>query len=44
MLACGIGYHNWHHALPRDSALSESGIYNPTKLLIDASACIGLLL
>jgi stearoyl-CoA desaturase (delta-9 desaturase) len=41
-LAGGEGYHNWHHAFPRDYACSEHGWWNPTKVFIDATAAVGL--
>ena len=41
-LAVGEGYHNWHHAHPRDYACSEHGWWNPTKVFIDATAAVGL--
>jgi stearoyl-CoA desaturase (delta-9 desaturase) len=43
--ALGEGWHNWHHAFPYDYACSELGIskqFNPSKLLIDTFAAIGL--
>jgi len=44
--AIGEGWHNWHHKYPYDYAASEFGIssqYNPSKLVIDALASIGLV-
>lgn len=44
LLACGEGWHNWHHAHPFDYAASEDGIllqWNHTKLLIDCLSLIG---
>ncbi|CAK9024434.1 Stearoyl-CoA desaturase (Acyl-CoA desaturase) (Delta(9)-desaturase) (Delta-9 desaturase) (Fatty acid desaturase) [Durusdinium trenchii] len=44
--AIGEGWHNWHHAYPYDYAASELGVssqYNPTKLLIDTAASLGLV-
>ena len=38
--------HNWHHKYPFDYAASELGIgaqYNPTKLIIDGAAALGLV-
>ena len=45
-LTGGEGWHNWHHKYPFDYAASEFGIstqYNPSKLLIDLFAFIGLI-
>mmetsp|Transcript_39329 Transcript_39329/g.57861 ORF Transcript_39329/g.57861 Transcript_39329/m.57861 type:complete len:333 (+) Transcript_39329:58-1056(+) len=45
-LAIGEGWHNWHHKYPYDYAASEFGIssqYNPTKLVIDVLAAVGLV-
>lgn len=45
-MAIGEGWHNWHHKYPYDYATSEFGIfsqYNPTKLLIDILAALGLV-
>merc|ERR1719469_1859924 len=44
--ALGEGWHNWHHKYPFDYAASEYGVltqYNPTKLIIDACAAVGLV-
>ena len=44
ILACGEGWHNWHHTYPYDYAAAEDGIFfkwNHTKLLIDTLALIG---
>ena len=44
LVACGEGWHNWHHAYPFDYAASEDGIllqWNHTKLLIDLLSIIG---
>ena len=38
IVACGEGWHNFHHVYPYDYAASEYGIlnqWNPTKLWID---------
>merc|ERR1719231_1182993 len=42
----GEGWHNWHHKYPFDYAASEYGVlrqFNPTKLLIDFGAALGLV-
>ena len=42
----GEGWHNWHHKYPFDYAASEYGVltqFNPTKLVIDTSAALGLV-
>jgi len=42
----GEGWHNWHHKYPYDYAASEFGIsaqFNPSKLVIDAFARLGLV-
>merc|ERR1712087_759287 len=42
----GEGWHNWHHKYPFDYAASEYGFlsqFNPTKLIIDICASIGLV-
>mmetsp|Transcript_37128 Transcript_37128/g.41004 ORF Transcript_37128/g.41004 Transcript_37128/m.41004 type:complete len:330 (-) Transcript_37128:377-1366(-) len=42
----GEGWHNWHHKYPYDYAASEFGIskqFNPSKLLIDTLAAVGLV-
>jgi len=42
----GEGYHNWHHVYPFDYAASEFGLFkewNPTKLIIDFAATLGLV-
>jgi len=42
----GEGWHNWHHKYPFDYAASEYGVssqYNPSKLLIDFMAALGLV-
>jgi stearoyl-CoA desaturase (delta-9 desaturase) len=44
--AIGEGWHNWHHKYPYDYACSEFGVsvqYNPSKLLIDFFAALGLV-
>jgi len=44
--AVGEGWHNWHHKYPFDYAASEFGIssqFNPSKLMIDTMASIGLV-
>ena len=46
ILAIGEGWHNWHHKYPFDYAASEYGIlrqFNPTKLVIDIAASVGLV-
>jgi len=46
ILAVGEGWHNWHHTYPYDYAASELGVlsqYNPTKLVIDLAAWLGLV-
>lgn len=43
--AVGEGWHNWHHKYPFDYATSEFGVssqFNPSKLVIDACAALGL--
>merc|ERR1712194_187220 len=45
-VAVGEGWHNWHHKYPFDYAASEFGIssqYNPSKLVIDTCAFMGLV-
>ncbi|PFH32983.1 putative fatty acyl-CoA desaturase [Besnoitia besnoiti] len=45
-VAVGEGWHNWHHLYPFDYAAAEGGVfenYNPSKLLIDAGAALGLV-
>jgi len=42
----GEGWHNWHHKYPFDYAASEYGVssqYNPSKLVIDLMASVGLV-
>lgn len=42
----GEGWHNWHHKYPFDYAASEFGVssqFNPSKLLIDIFAALGLV-
>ena len=42
----GEGWHNWHHKYPFDYAASEYGVtrqFNPTKLIIDSAAAVGLV-
>jgi len=42
----GEGWHNWHHKYPFDYAASEFGIssqFNPSKLLIDIMAALGMV-
>eukprot|EP01071_Lankesteria_metandrocarpae_P001762 Lankesteria_metandrocarpae@DN1861_c0_g1_i1.p1 len=44
ILACGEGWHNWHHTYAFDYAASELGAFrqfNPTKLIIDTFALLG---
>jgi len=44
--AMGEGWHNWHHKYPFDYAASEYGVmrqFNPTKMVIDACAAVGLV-
>lgn len=44
--AIGEGWHNWHHKYPFDYAASEYGVmtqFNPTKLVIDTCAKLGLV-
>jgi len=44
--AVGEGWHNWHHKYPFDYAASEFGVsaqYNPSKLVIDILAALGLV-
>jgi len=44
--ALGEGWHNWHHKYPFDYAASEFGVgsqFNPTKLIIDTCAFVGLV-
>ena len=44
--AVGEGWHNWHHKFPYDYAASEFGAhrqFNPTKMLIDMWAAMGLV-
>jgi len=46
LLAAGEGWHNWHHAYPYDYAASELGPdkqYNPTKVVLDVCAYLGLV-
>lgn len=45
-VAVGEGWHNWHHKYPFDYAASEFGIssqFNPSKLIIDTFAAVGLV-
>jgi len=45
-LAMGEGWHSWHHAFPFDYAAAELGSleqYNPTKMLLDLCALLGLV-
>jgi len=45
-MAIGEGWHNWHHKYPFDYACSEFGIssqFNPSKLVIDVFAAVGLV-
>lgn len=42
----GEGWHNWHHKYPFDYAASEFGVssqFNPSKLVIDTAAMLGLV-
>ena len=42
----GEGWHNWHHKYPFDYAASEFGVssqFNPSKLIIDVLALLGLV-
>jgi len=44
--AMGEGWHNWHHKYPFDYAASEYGVlrqFNPSKLVIDTCAAVGLV-
>jgi stearoyl-CoA desaturase (delta-9 desaturase) len=46
ILSVGEGWHNWHHKYPFDYAASEYGIlrqFNPSKLVIDVCAAVGLV-
>merc|ERR1712107_155553 len=46
IFAIGEGWHNWHHKYPFDYAASEYGVltqFNPTKLVIDTWAALGLV-
>ena len=46
VLAIGEGWHNWHHKYPFDYAASELGVssqFNPTKLVIDLAAALGMV-
>jgi stearoyl-CoA desaturase (Delta-9 desaturase) len=46
LCAMGEGWHNWHHKYPFDYAASEFGVssqFNPSKLLIDMLAAVGLV-
>jgi len=46
IISLGEGWHNWHHKYPFDYACSEFGIssqFNPSKLLIDVMAKVGLV-
>jgi len=46
LFALGEGWHNWHHSYPYDYATSEYGALgqiNPTKMLIDFMASLGLV-
>lgn len=46
LCSVGEGWHNWHHKYPFDYAASEYGIssqFNPSKLLIDSFAAVGLV-
>lgn len=45
-VSVGEGWHNWHHKYPFDYAASEYGVlrqFNPTKLVIDVCAALGLV-
>ena len=45
-VALGEGWHNYHHAFPSDYSTSEFGAsyqFNPTRILIDTAAAIGLV-
>ncbi|KEP61858.1 UNVERIFIED_CONTAM: fatty acyl-CoA desaturase, putative [Hammondia hammondi] len=45
-VAVGEGWHNWHHMYPYDYAAAEGGVfenYNPSKLVIDTGALLGLV-
>lgn len=42
----GEGWHNWHHKYPFDYSASEYGVdsqFNPTKMVIDIAAAIGIV-
>jgi stearoyl-CoA desaturase (delta-9 desaturase) len=44
LVACGEGWHNWHHAFPFDYAASQDGVllqWNPSKFVIDCLSGIG---
>jgi stearoyl-CoA desaturase (delta-9 desaturase) len=46
ILSIGEGWHNWHHKYPFDYAASEYGVlrqFNPSKLIIDTCAALGLV-
>jgi stearoyl-CoA desaturase (delta-9 desaturase) len=46
LLAVGEGWHNYHHAYPHDYKASEYGWsqeWNPTTLLLDSLAAVGLV-
>lgn len=46
IVAVGEGWHNWHHLYPNDYAASELGVssqFNPTKMIIDAAAALGMV-
>lgn len=45
LVAMGEGWHDWHHRYPFDYATAEGGVweqYNPSKLLIDIAAFLGM--
>ncbi|KAL8436393.1 hypothetical protein ACSSS7_001793 [Eimeria intestinalis] len=45
LVAVGEGWHDWHHRYPYDYAAAEGGVweqFNPSKLLIDTAAWLGL--
>eukprot|EP00516_Mucochytrium_quahogii_P013357 CAMPEP_0203790716 /NCGR_PEP_ID=MMETSP0100_2-20121128/4205_1 /ASSEMBLY_ACC=CAM_ASM_000210 /TAXON_ID=96639 /ORGANISM=" , Strain NY0313808BC1" /LENGTH=383 /DNA_ID=CAMNT_0050693897 /DNA_START=1836 /DNA_END=2984 /DNA_ORIENTATION=- len=46
VMTMGEGWHNYHHAFPMDYRCSEFGVsaqFNPTKLLIDTCAYVGMV-
>jgi stearoyl-CoA desaturase (delta-9 desaturase) len=46
IVAVGEGWHNYHHTYPYDYRASEfnwTAEWNPTTLLLDGLACVGLI-